>query len=94
MSDLSQSCHELSEASEEELEVVTEFQPYSDEPLADDDADYVGEDSFCRFRCREITFLLYGIYEFCLFTYVLEVNVNIVAKKTSETHLSFAVATR
>ena len=23
---------------------VTEFQPYSDEPLADDDADYVGED--------------------------------------------------
>ena len=39
MSDSSQSCHELSEASEEELEVVTEFQPYSDEPLADDDAD-------------------------------------------------------
>ena len=38
MSDSSQSCHELSEASEE-LEVVTEFQPYSDEPLADDDAD-------------------------------------------------------
>ena len=44
ISDSSQSCHELSEASEEELEVVTEFQPYSDEPLADDDADYVGED--------------------------------------------------
>ena len=44
ISDSSQSCHKLSEASEEELEVVTEFQPYSDEPLADDDADYVGED--------------------------------------------------
>ena len=44
MSDASQSCHELSEASEEELEVVTEFQLYSDEPLVDDDADYVGED--------------------------------------------------
>ena len=40
ISDSSQSCHELSEASEEELEVVTEFQPYSDEPLADDDADF------------------------------------------------------
>ena len=44
MSDSSQSCHELSEASEEGLEVVTEFQPYSDEPLADDDADYLGKD--------------------------------------------------
>ena len=44
MSDSSQSCHELSEASEEELEVLTEFQPYLDEPLADDDADCVGED--------------------------------------------------
>ena len=44
MSDSSQSCHELSEVSEEELEVLTEFQPYLDEPLADDDADYVGED--------------------------------------------------
>ena len=43
ISDSAQSCHKLSEASEEELEVVTEFQPYSDEPLADDDADYVGE---------------------------------------------------
>ena len=42
ISDSSQSCHELSEASEEELEVVTEFQPYSDEPLADDDADQDG----------------------------------------------------
>ena len=39
MSDSLQSCHEPSEASEEELEVVTEFQPYSDEPLADDDAE-------------------------------------------------------
>ena len=44
MSDSSQSCHELSEASEEEVEVVTEFQPYSDEPLADDDTDYVSKD--------------------------------------------------
>ena len=44
MSDSSQSCHELSEASEEGLEVVPEFQPYSDEPLGDDDADYLGKD--------------------------------------------------
>ena len=42
ISDSAQSCHKLSEASEEELEVVTEFQPYSDEPLADDDADQDG----------------------------------------------------
>ena len=48
MSDSSQSCHELSEALEEEVEVVTGFQPYSDEPLADDNTDYVGEDKADR----------------------------------------------
>ena len=42
--------------------------------------------SFCCCKCREITFLLYGVYQFCLFAYVLGVNVNIVAKKTSQTH--------
>ena len=50
--------------------------------------------SFCHFRCREITFLPYGVYEFCLFAYVSGVNVNIVAKKTSQRHLSFTFAMR
>ena len=50
--------------------------------------------SFCCFRCREITFLLYGVYELCLFAYVLGVNVNVVAKKTSQRQSSFTVAMR
>ena len=40
------------------------------------------------------TFLLYGFNEFFLFAHVLGVNVNMVAKKTLQTHSSFAVATR